>query len=520
MRCFVFLVMSCAAAVVSFAAVREEVKISVPYDIQSGGSSIVRIGNVEYSVRGVTLSYVEYTYADAVNDYADAYQVLIECLAGNNNLTTTIRTQAAANWAASVEQQLRLAGNDQRVKDTEYTQALYEDVVQSGETLEEAKAIYDQERTRLDGLAESLRTTFNTASKNISAEMKLLAASATAIAEAAKGDLADVVKEVKDLAKKSESTEAEISELKNLKAKMAEYATIKRAGEIAAQKAQEAIAQLSIPHMPDMTKYELVAISSNNWNRLSKFLGRKTGKSGDEVKDETHGIFIPPWQLLAANEGYAYTVGEGDTIITMLDDAGYAPILSDGELAKWKELANRDRPARYFRYGDDGNGRPTMTAEPLHGGDDHVSFPAPSNWVDGQTIIWSNGVYKAIGATGGGRLADTELVSKNPADMTKTIDVALDKITTNEYFAVHGFAAARVGDIAYKKSKTELGWKVEQGAGYRFVGTDSTEHIIPGAGTTNTVTFASATNANVTVSIESDKDTPNAVTIRIGVYYL
>lgn len=519
MRCFAFLMMSCAVAVASLAAEREEVTINVPYEIQSGGSSIVYIGNVEYSVRGVTLNYVEYTYAEAVKDYAEAYQVLIESLAGNNNLTATIRTQAAANWAASVEQQLRLAGNDQRIKDTQYTQALYNELVESGETMEDAKARFDQERTRLDGLAESLQTTFNTASQNISAEMKLLAASATAIAEAAKGDLADVVKKVKDLSEKAERTETELSELKSLKAKMTEYATIKRAGEIAAQKAQEAIARLSIPRVPDMTKYELVAISSNNWNRLSKFLGRKTGKSGDETKDETHGIFVSPWQLLEANEGCSYAVGEGDTIITMLDDAGYAPILSEDELARWKDLANRDRPARYFRYGDDGNGRPTMTAEPLHGGDDHVSFPAPSNWVDGQTIVWSNGVYKAVGGGGGGRMADTELVPKNQG-MTQTIDVETDKITTNEYFAVHGFSGARVGSIAYKKSGTELGWKVEQGAGYRFVGTDKTEHIIPGAGTTNTVTFASATNANVTVSIESDKAAPNAVTIRIGVYYL
>ena len=87
---------------------------------------------------------------------------------------------------------------------------------------------------------------------------------------------------------------------------------------------------------------------------------------------------------------------------------------------------------------------------------------------------------------------------------------------------LYGFEAAEVGQVPAKYEDSignvELKW-TDPASAIKFVGTDPNNFAVVGvAAKTNTVTFASAANSNVSVGVAGDDE--GNVTITIGVYYL
>ena len=114
-----------------------------------------------------------------------------------------------------------------------------------------------------------------------------------------------------------------------------------------------------------------------------------------------------------------------------------------------------------------------------------------------------------------GNLPDTIEVVKVSDDDSEVVEAEKRRI-----LSLKGFDSAEVGQVAYKKSETELGWK---SVGVKFVGTDGSSNWVDGDGNANTntpgqvVTFASASDSNVKVNVEKLGD--DGVKITIGVYY-
>ena len=110
-----------------------------------------------------------------------------------------------------------------------------------------------------------------------------------------------------------------------------------------------------------------------------------------------------------------------------------------------------------------------------------------------------------------GNLPDTIEVVKVSDDDSEVVEAEKRRI-----LSLKGFDTAGVGQVAYKKSETELGWTGTDC--FKFVGTDGGDGVVVGSGsTTNTVTFASASDSNVKVNVEKSGD--DGVKITIGVYY-
>ena len=117
---------------------------------------------------------------------------------------------------------------------------------------------------------------------------------------------------------------------------------------------------------------------------------------------------------------------------------------------------------------------------------------------------------------------DATVADEKEYHQYKTIDTINDSATDGfSQISLYGFAGASVGSVPVKKNTGngvyELEWKSIGGAATKIIGTDSSYKIIGApAAVTNTLTFASESDSNVTVKLSG---TDEAATITIGVYY-
>ena len=437
-------------------------------------------------------------------------------------------------------------------------------------------------------------------------------------------------------------TETELAQMNQLQVQAAELALTAQTAKKANNATQKALSRIkSLEKKVDAFSPSWAA--TNCWNAISKWQGFKKSSSAKRLK----GIFLPP-QKFNNSSGTAIPdislYGDGQSIFTMLSDAGIVPVLTDSGVTDWEKRAG-EKPKTYLEKGD--KAKDGMTVE----GEKKNDFRPIKDWIDNDTItisdagkyqvgkadknvaatiqafwnqhkssaikqvlegatedmdsenLWSTnnvlnpanpafdksnrnniwnllaycgdsdvspqdaaeeggsikrlcsisflgnysevfgnafslyGFYKAKNgmfpyvegmdtentlswkmeleggserdAYSSGDLPDTIEVVKVSDDDSEVVEAEKRRI-----LSLKGFDSAEVGQVAYKKSETELGWTGTDC--FKFVGTDGDGVVVGGGATTNVVTFASATNSNVKVTVSGSKDN---TTITFGVYY-
>lgn len=617
--------------VTSFAVAEDDefaTYVDVLYDISKGESSTLVIGGKEYVVYGAKIGATRMPLSDAIQDYTRKYAELSGILAGSQ-LNNLIRANTLANWGDAMREILYDGFAAYKDNERAYVDSLYGSAI----TTDQLNETKDETATRISNMGVALSAQIDSVATSFRNELSSMQELATSL----KGQLQQINTRISELSAKSNKTQEEIAELSDLK-KQAERVSVLEA---ASQKAKTQLQQVSVRVATLETQvagFVSRGASTNNWKAVSAWLGQK-----DTEERKNNGVFLEPAKVDkgdasgsdSAKDSYNYK--KKDTIFTMLEDLGIAPVVNDKQRTAWKELGQRE-PDRYF-YIDatDRSGAGVKCFARPSG-----SFPAPSNWVDGETITCSNGVYSASGSSyanvaktiqaylnnanasgvkGAGsdaQIGDDSLWStnntKNPAnenfdkedrtnpwnlitytgdssvspkdvrhlnsisflgeyssafgnafslygfynapdgaipyvsrddtestlcwkngleadggesntygERTKTIQIlkSHDSDSTEvdaelpRYISLYGFGdtATKKGMIPYKASETTLGWKTD---GVKIVGTDKSTNWSGDEDPAQTITFASASDSNVKVTVSGTK---NDATVTIGVYY-
>ena len=124
------------------------------------------------------------------------------------------------------------------------------------------------------------------------------------------------------------------------------------------------------------------------------------------------------------------------------------------------------------------------------------------------TLCWRKGL-EADGGEGDTyteRTKTIQILKSHNSDSTE-VDAELPR-----YISLYGFSDAKKGQVPYKKSDTELGW----GGVVKIIGTDDSTNWSGDDTPAQTITFASASDSNVKVTVTGDN---TSATVTIGVYY-
>ena len=351
------------------------------YDIGVGERSILTIGDEMFEVFGADIRTERMSIQDAARGYYNAYNTLSAILDGTK-LNKTIRAYTLAKWAEVMTAILYDGLATQQSLDIEFANVLQSNVDANQEELNNAQAEYDERIRKTEETAASI----SSGTTAVAASLKAAKADMAVLATETKNDLEKVNSRISELASQSWLNDEEREELKNLKNQAQQLSVVEAAARKASTATQMVAAKLSSLDVK-VSHLATLGSSTNNWKAVSAWLGQK-----DMGERKNRGVFLEPQKVETGDGEGNYDHKKGDTIFTMLNDLGIVPVVNDKQREAWKELGGRE-PDRYLYMSETTRGESDACfARPIGG------FPAPSNWVDGETIICSNGVYVASGS--------------------------------------------------------------------------------------------------------------------------
>ena len=365
-------------------------KVSVLYDMKLGITTEIFVGGTSMIFRGVDLGFVELPYEEAVSKYTSKKEELSNLLSANSKLTPAVKAVCLSKWAQVTTSTLLDGLSAQDKLNRDYCNDLDD-------------SIYDV-KTRMNAFHEeqdklrSSSTILAGAIANTRSELSTIRSELASQQAATSAELERVNTELQDLARVDEAVKTEAQREQERLDK--EYAQ-----KLAIIEQLQAKAKTVVQEMEGRLRKVEAAIESfvtadifrENWRNASAWLGWK-GSDGDQNK----GVFIPTQKFTNFDEATAspivekYKIKDGQSIFTMLSDAGIVPVLTEKGVEEWKKRAGA-KPRYYMLYKGDGDKR---TLEAVNSGattEHDAGLPAVMNWADQDTITVTGGVFVAKG---------------------------------------------------------------------------------------------------------------------------